>query len=101
MIHGGKIMPEWVKTAIDGWGTEIISIIISGIIGGIIGFHKGKRSRLIQKQKAGQGAKQTQTGFSVNINTANDKNESDSLVKQFQIAGDNAEQSQIGGGKNA
>jgi hypothetical protein len=36
-------MPDWVKWFFEGLGTEIISLIIGAIGGGLIGFRIGKR----------------------------------------------------------
>lgn len=74
-----------IKTIFDGWGTELISIIIGIIIAGG-GFIIFKRGRIRQKQKAGANAKQNQM--------VKDSSEKD--VSQKQKAGDNSEQTQIG-----
>ena len=49
---------EWI---FDGIGTEIISIIISLLLGGVVGFFAGRRSITKQKQIAKDYAKQQQT----------------------------------------
>lgn len=51
----------------DGLGTEIISLIIGGILGGFAGYKIGSRNRIKQKQKAGDGSIQNQVG-SVTVN---------------------------------
>ena len=74
-----------IKTIFDGWGTELISIIIGIIIAGG-GFVLLKIGRIRQKQNAGSFAKQNQM--------VKDSSEKD--VSQKQKAGDNSEQTQIG-----
>lgn len=74
-----------INTIFDGWGTELVSIIVGIIIagGGIVLF---KRGRIRQKQKAGNFAKQEQE-----VTDTDGKD-----VSQEQIAGDNSEQKQMG-----
>jgi hypothetical protein len=74
-----------IKTIFDGWGTELISIIVGIIIAGG-GFILYKRGTIRQKQKAGNYAKQRQE-----IKNGDEKN-----IRQKQKAGDNSEQTQIG-----
>lgn len=93
-------MDNFVQWFFDGLGTEIVSLIIGAVGGGLAGFQIGKRSKLTQTQKAGSGAKQRQEGTSENIDSTDKKAAKQSSIKQTQIAGDNAEQTQVGGSKN-
>ena len=73
-----------LNTIFDGWGTELVSLIICALgVGGYCFYKKGKIS---QKQKAGNNAKQTQEV----------RNSREKKVCQEQEAGDNSEQIQIG-----
>lgn len=69
----------------EGLGTELISIIVGLLFGGGA-FVCYKNGKIIQKQKAGNNAKQKQE-----VRDSNGKN-----VYQEQVAGDNSEQTQIG-----
>lgn len=73
------------NTFFDGLGTELISILIGLCLagGGYLYYRNGK---ITQKQKAGKNAKQHQK-----INSSDKKG-----VNQWQEAGDNSEQTQIG-----
>ena len=93
-------MDNFFQWFFDGLGTEIVSLIIGAIGGGLAGFHIGKRSKITQTQKAGNRAKQRQESTSENKNSADKKSGKSSSVKQTQVAGDNSEQVQIGGSKN-
>ena len=96
-------MPEWVKWLFDGLGTEIISIIIGAVSGGLIGFRIGKRkSKFIQTQEAGSGSEQYQKGrfVSKSKNYGKKAQDSKSSFHQTQKAGDNSKQTQIGGQDN-
>ena len=68
----------------EGLGTELISIIVGLLFGG--GAFVCYKSKIIQKQKAGNNAKLKQE-----VRYSNGKN-----VYQEQVAGDNSEQTQIG-----
>ncbi|MBR2506567.1 MAG: hypothetical protein IKB70_06560 [Bacilli bacterium] len=74
-----------IDTIFDGWGTEIISIIIGAIISGttVMLYKKGK---VKQKQTAKDYAKQKQV-----VRRSQEKR-----VRQKQVAGNNVEQTQIG-----
>lgn len=74
-----------LKTIFDGWGTELISIIITLCLGGA-GLWYYKNGKVSQKQKAGKNTKQRQE-----VKSPNKKN-----VSQHQEAGDDSEQTQIG-----
>lgn len=73
------------NTIFDGWGTELISIIITLCLGGA-GLWYYKNGRVSQKQKAGKNAKQRQE-----VKSSNKKR-----VSQCQEAGDDSDQTQIG-----
>lgn len=74
-----------LKTMFDGWGTALITTIISLIVasGGIAFFRKG---HIHQKQKGGRNSKQRQEN----------KDSSEKNVTQIQHGGDFSEQTQIG-----
>lgn len=96
-------MPDWVKWFFDGLGTEIISVIIGAVGGGLIGFRIGKRkSKFIQTQEAGSHSEQYQKGKSVSKyeNDGDKTRDSKSSFRQKQKAGDNSKQTQIGGQDN-
>ena len=74
-----------IKTIFDGWGTELVSILITLCMAGLgIGLYK--RGKIKQKQKAGDFANQRQEV----------KNGDGKRIRQKQKAGNNAEQTQIG-----
>ena len=96
-------MPEWIKWFFDGLGTEVISVIIGAVGGGLIGYRIGKRkSKFIQTQEAGSGTEQYQKGKLVSKSINDDKipEDSKSSFRQTQTAGDNSKQTQIGGQDN-
>lgn len=74
-----------INTIFDGWGTELIGILIGLCITGI-GVWYYKKGRVKQKQKAENHAKQRQEV----------KDGEGKRLHQEQKAGDNAEQTQIG-----
>ena len=92
---------EWF---FDGFGTEIISIIISLIVGGFAGYKIGVKRTSSQNQVAGDKAKQKQI---VNIDTDSSEGEEDSKINkstrivQSQKAGDYSFQEQVGEINNA
>lgn len=74
-----------INTVFDGWGTELVSILIALCMAGLgIGIYK--RGKVKQKQKAGDFANQRQEV----------KDGEEKRILQKQKAGDNAEQTQIG-----
>lgn len=96
-------MPEWVKWFFDGLGTEIISLIIGAVVGGLIGFRIGKhKSKFTQTQEAGSDSEQYQKGKSVSElkNDGLKTQDSKSSFCQTQKAGDNSKQIQFGGQDN-
>ena len=46
----------------DGLGTELLSLLISFLFGGGVGYFVGIKTKVSQKQKAGKNSKQTQIG---------------------------------------
>lgn len=94
-------MPEWFKWVFEGIGTEIISLIIGLVVGGIGGFAIGKRTKSKQMQTAGDSSKQKQT-FSVDNGVIDNskKNKETSTIVQKQKAGNNSEQVQTGSVKH-
>ncbi len=95
-------MPEWIEWFFDGLGTELISLIIGALFGGIVGFRIGKHKRkLSQVQKAGMESEQYQKG-SFSRKSRNSKSEDEiSYLTQKQTAGDCSKQTQIGGQNDA
>ena len=56
---------EWI---FDGIGTAIITLIIGFIGGGTVGYRIAiKKTKTVQKQKAGDNAQQTQIGGNSNV----------------------------------
>ena len=53
---------EDIKWIFEGFGTEILSLIIGLITGGTVGYNIGIRNKIKQKQKAGNNSTQTQIG---------------------------------------
>lgn len=75
-----------INSIFDGIGTELISILIGLCVVGGGCFWYYKNGKVVQKQKAGNNAKQRQE-----VKSSNKKN-----VSQSQDAGDDSEQTQIG-----
>lgn len=50
---------ESISWIFDGLGTEIISLIVGLISGGVIGYKIGIHNRIMQSQKAGNNSRQT------------------------------------------
>ena len=97
-------MPEWFKWFFDGLGTELISLAIGAILGGIFGFRIGKHKRkFIQVQEAGAESEQYQKENSAQ-NSYSCKSKDQEVVETFtqrQKAGDRSKQTQIGGQEDA
>lgn len=74
-----------LNTIFDGWGTELVSVLVSLLAAGI-GYRFYKNGKICQKQKAGNNAKQKQEV----------KDSLEKSISQKQEAGDNSEQIQIG-----
>ena len=92
---------NWYEWFFDGIGTEIVSAIIGLLAGGIGGFFIGRRTKTVQRQKAGNDAKQRQQAATCNLNEEKERSrkQRDSIFQE-QVAGDNAEQIQTGSVKN-
>lgn len=86
----------------DGIGTEVLSIIVSLIIGGAIGYQIGVRKTSKQAQKAGNESKQSQKVIIKDdyIIEGKKRINYETTVAQSQIAGDNSSQTQIGEFRN-
>lgn len=89
---------EWL---FDGIGTEIVSIVVSLIIGalggGAVGYKIGIKRTATQKQRAGDDSEQKQElhiGENAGVTNVS-KNKTN--IKQYQKAGDGSVQTQIGG----
>lgn len=50
---------EWI---FDGIGTELISLLVGGFAGGIIGYRVGIKNKISQHQKGRDNASQVQIG---------------------------------------
>lgn len=85
---------EWF---FDGIGTELVSLIIGAIGGGAVGYKVGIRRTAVQKQVAGDHAKQTQKAKMGKDNIRINLSKSRTSIKQSQKAGNNAVQTQVGG----
>jgi len=97
-------MQEWLQCLFNGLGTELICLAIGAIIGGVAGFRMGRqKSKLAQTQESGSGAEQYQEEKSVHKSNTNNKMPQDikCVCVQKQKAGDNSQQTQIGGGGDA
>ena len=75
-----------LNTIFDGWGTELVVLLVGLLFTGGVGFVFYKKGKICQKQKARDFAKQKQE-----VKDSQEKN-----ICQKQKAGDNAEQTQIG-----
>lgn len=53
---------ENIQWIFDGIGTEVISLIVGLIVGGVSGYKIGVRNKANQKQRARDHATQTQKG---------------------------------------
>ncbi len=55
---------EWI---FEGIGTELLSLAIGAVVGGLTGYKIGVKNKVKQNQKAGKNSTQSQIG-SVTIN---------------------------------
>lgn len=89
---------EWV---FDGIGTQLISIVISLILGsiggGVIGYRIGIKKTVNQKQFARDESMQKQEIKIGDSNVEKTPSKSRTSIRQIQKAGNNADQVQIGG----
>ena len=58
---------ENLKWIFDGIGTELLSLVIGAVVGGVTGYKIGITKKVKQTQKAGKNSTQSQIG-SVTIN---------------------------------
>lgn len=86
----------WYEWFFDGIGTEIISLIIGIVIGGISGYKIGIKNKGIQNQKAKGAAQQNQELEIELIDSTKEGGKVEDNLRQFQKAGNKAQQSQIG-----
>ena len=95
-------MPEWISWFFDGLGTELISLVIGAIFGGIVGFRIGKHKRkFTQLQEGGVESEQYQKG---NSRRKKHNTRSEDIIASFtqkQTAGNKSKQTQIGGQEDA
>ncbi len=87
-------MWEWF---FDGIGTELVSLIVGTLFGGIAGYNVGVRSKSRQCQKSGDNSNQYQSNAVVTSAVGNNNSKINSKVVQKQNAGNNATQMQNGG----
>ena len=92
---------EILKGLIETAGSEIISVLIGLLFGGVGGFALGKKSMIKQNQKAKDKANQNQQGMAITCDSdLNSTGANQTQVNQKQKARDNAVQTQIGSGKS-
>lgn len=84
---------QWI---FDGIGTELISLAIGAIAGGLAGYRIGIKKNGKQIQKAKSGAKQKQKLIIDGNQIPEGKNDVKNSIRQTQRAGKNSEQVQIG-----
>lgn len=84
---------QWI---FDGIGTELLSLAIGAIAGGLAGYKVGVKKSGKQIQKAKSGAKQRQELIIDDKITVGDKSNVQKNIRQTQKAGKNAEQVQFG-----
>lgn len=78
---------EWI---FDGIGTELLSLVIGGVLGYIAGFKRGKQKSGSQNQSGGSDSNQRQE-----LHIEADL-EGESIITQKQKGGKNSTQVQIG-----
>ena len=84
---------QWI---FDGIGTELLSLVIGGIIGGFTGYKIGIKKNGKQTQKAKSGAKQRQEILISGESNVESDTGVQNRISQTQKAGKNSEQVQIG-----
>lgn len=84
---------QWI---FDGIGTEILSLITGGIIGGLTGYKLGVNNKGKQTQNAGSEARQRQEMTIEDSFSTEESQTVQNQIKQTQTAGQNSEQVQIG-----
>lgn len=93
-------MPGWMEWVFDGIGSNIISLIVGALAGGVTGYKIGIHKKVKQEQIAGSKAKQRQEFVLENEDVAKEGGKIKNSLQQSQNAGDNAEQVQVGGIKH-
>ena len=89
-------MPDWIKWFFDGLGTELLSLVIGALLGGVVGFRIGKSKRkFVQQQDGGSESEQYQRGSS-KYETNRKAEDVTASFTQKQTAGNNSKQVQIG-----
>lgn len=89
-------MPDWIKWFFDGLGTELLSLVIGALLGGVVGFRIGKSKRkFVQQQDGGSESEQYQRGSSKHETNRKAEDVTASFT-QKQTAGNNSKQVQIG-----
>lgn len=81
------------KWIFDGIGTELLSLCVGSIVGGVVGYKIGAKGISKQKQKSGTNAEQNQE-LEIDLETV--KSGARAKVSQVQKAKDDASQSQVG-----
>ena len=84
---------EIIQWLFEGLGTEIVSLLLGGLVGGFAGYKLACVNIIKQKQRAGENAKQEQE-IEVACNT--DNKELESKIYQRQKGKSGSVQSQIG-----
>lgn len=86
---------QWI---FSGIGTEILSLIVGAVVGGLVGYKIGVTQNGRQRQKAKSSSKQRQE-LDMEAGKAPQSKEKGAVkntIRQTQTAGDNSEQIQIG-----
>lgn len=92
---------ETIKWIFDGIGTELLSLVIGAIVGGVVGYKIAIKHTSQQKQVADDSSKQKQElHIDGQSRIGNESSNIQSSIKQTQKAGKNANQSQVGGIKD-
>lgn len=87
---------ENIQWIFSGIGTEILSLAIGAIVGGLAGYKIGVNRSGKQKQKAGSDSKQRQELKIKKNPQSGEIGTAKNTIRQSQKAGKNSEQVQIG-----
>ncbi len=98
-------MQEWLNWFFDGIGSQIICLLIGGVLGGIGGFYICKyKGKMNQKQIAGSDSEQLQQGIQKESKKIKNQGTLNQQVhenlEQVQKAKDYSKQTQIGRQEN-
>lgn len=85
----------WYEWVFDGIGSQIVGVIIGMIIGGISGYRIGIKRNYLQIQMGKEKSKMKQIAEIENVGIEKEGEKFES-IRQFQKAGDESEQTQIG-----